>query len=358
MSSNPEYLPPLAATDAQRQELTPGEISTSTPKYRDLSTIQPGERLHTNLEDVGAFILASKAASTRRAYDSDWRHFKAWCDSHNLCPLPALPATVVLYITDLARPTDGSEARKPATIARKITSINTMHKDAKLDSPATMTNRTLAATVAGIRRELGTAQTMKKPLTRNRVVKILNSLEGPIAAARDKALVLIGFAGALRRSELATIEVEHVKWHSKGITIKLPRSKTDQEGKGREVEIQYGTNERTCPVLALKDWLAVSGITEGFVFRSVGRHGSIGKALYSGSVGRIIQRLVTRAKISHPEEYGGHSLRAGFVTEASANGATDPQIMKQTGHSTPTMVRRYSRADKEDKQAAEGKLGL
>jgi integrase len=221
-----------------------------------------------------------------------------------------------------------------------------------------MSNRALAATVQGIRRELGTAQTMKKPLTRNRVVKILGSLDGPIASARDKALLLIGFAGALRRSELAAIRREHVIGHRKGITIKLPRSKTDQEGKGREVEILWGANEETCPVLALENWLAASGIKEGFIFRSVGQYGKIGAGLHSDSVGRIIKRMVRRAKIAHPEEYGGHSLRAGFVTEASANGATDGQIMKQTGHTTTTMVRRYSRGDKDDKQAAEGKLGL
>jgi integrase len=233
-----------------------------------------------------------------------------------------------------------------------------MHKDAKLDSPAMMTNRALSATLQGIRREMGTAPNMKKPLTRSRVVRVLENLEGPIAAARDKALLLIGFAGALRRSELAAIEVKDVVEHRDGITIKIPRSKTDQEGKGRTIEILWGANKDTCPIRALRGWLGVSGITEGPVFRRVGQSGNVGPGLNPNSIGWLIQKLVGKAKIRHPELYGGHSLRAGFVTEASANNATDNQIMKQTGHKTTTMVRRYSRADKDDKQAAGRALGL
>jgi integrase len=362
VTSEPEYLPPHPASEIQPDQTSANSssdvLTLTAPQYRDLATLQPGEPLYQNFQDAGEFVLASKAASTRRAYDSDWRHFRAWCERHNLSSLPALPGTVVLYVTDLARPTDGTDSRKPATISRKLTSINTMHKDAKLDSPAVMSHRVLAATVAGIRRTLGTTQTMKKPLTRNRVVKVMGSLEGPIAAARDKALLLIGFAGALRRSELAAIMRDHVIGHRKGITIKVPRSKMDQEAKGREVEILWGTNDATCPVLALENWLAVSGIKEGFVFRSVGQYGKIGGGLNPNSIGWIIKKLVRKANLAHPEEYGGHSLRAGFVTEASANGAADGQIMKQTGHKTATMVRRYARGDRDDKQAAEGKLGL
>lgn len=362
MNPDPEILP-VAETPAEPGyppsiEGDRGELLSGPSSYRDLSTLQPGEPLYQNLQDVGAFVLASKAASTRRAYDSDWRHFCAWCERHNLASLPARPETVVLYITDLARPTDGTPPRRSSTIIRKLTSINSMHKNANLDSPAVMSHRALSATLAGIRRELGTAPAMKRPLTRDRVVKVLDSLEGPIAAARDKALLLIGFAGALRRSELAAIRREHILGHRKGITIQVPRSKTDQEGKGRTVEILWGSKEETCPVLALESWLAVSGIREGYVFRRLGRNGAIGGGLNPNSVGWIIQRLVRQAKLAHPEEYGGHSLRAGFVTEASANGATDQQIMKQTGHTAIAMVRRYSRGDQQDKQAAEGKLGL
>lgn len=362
--TEPEYLPPLHDIDKSELLATNGptasnELAIAPQPFRDLSTLEPGERLYTNFQDAGAFHYASKASATRRAYESDWEHFSAWCRSHNLCHLPAEPGTVVLYITELAKPTDGSAPRKPATIGRRLTSINTFHKDAKLDSPALMSHRGLSATFQGIRRVLGTAQTMKKPLTRERVVKVLGNLEGPLQAARNKALVLVGFAGALRRGELVLIRVQDLKEHKRGLTITIPKSKTDQESQGRTVEILWGVQDDTCPVLALRNWLSATGIKEGLVFRAVDRHGNVSKkGLRSDSVGRIVQKLVLKAKMKNPEAYGGHSLRAGFVTEASANGANDNLIMKQTGHQTTKMVRRYSRGDEQDKQTAVSKLGL
>jgi integrase len=151
---------------------------------------------------------------------------------------------------------------------------------------------------------------------------------------------------------------EDVFWHRKGITIRLPRSKTDQEALGREVEILWGVHDRTCPVMALENWLKIAQVREGPVFRSVGQYGKVGGGLHPNSIGRLVKELVRKAKIAAPQLYGGHSLRAGFVTEASANGATDGQIMKQTGHTSLAMVRRYARADQQDKQSAESKLGL
>jgi integrase len=151
---------------------------------------------------------------------------------------------------------------------------------------------------------------MKRPLTREKIVQMIASLEGPIAAARDKALLLVGFAGGLRRAELAALRVEDIHRHRKGITLTIPHSKTDQEGKGREVEILYGVHDRTCPVLALDNWLKVAGITEGPVLRRVGRHGNVGAALHKNPIGRAIQLLAvacslclcpcTQSTTSHP----------------------------------------------------------
>jgi integrase len=301
---------------------------------------------------------AAKAKSTLRAYESDWRDFAAWCQANGLDSLPATPSTVALYLASLASPQEGVKPLKAATITRRLTSINTAHKQAGEDSPATMNHRLVADTLHGIRRTLGTAQARKKPLTRDRIVKLLNALEGPIAGARDKALILIGFAGSLRRSELAAIRVKDLNWHRKGVTIHIPRSKTDQEGQGREVEILHGLHDWTCPVMALENWLKIASIKDGLVFRRVGEHGNVGEALNKDSIGRIVKRLVKRAKLSDPGSYGGHSLRAGFVTEASANGATDREIMKQTGHKSIAMVHRYAREDQKDRQTAVGKLGL
>ena len=157
---------------------------------------------------------------------------------------------------------------------------------------------------------------------------------------------------------MAAIRIEDLTWHKRGVTILIPRSKTDQEGEGREVEIPYGLHDVSCPVMALENWVKIASIKDGPLFRRVGLYGNVGPALDKDSIGRIVKRLVKRAKLANPDSYGGHSLRAGFVTEASANGATDREIMKQTGHKSIAMVHRYARADQKDRQTAVGKLGL
>ncbi len=348
----PEILPPAPVDLAPVRTALGGEAACRLPE------LPPGDPLYETAQAAHQYMEEAKAAATRRAYSSDWRHFAQWCDQNGLASLPASPSTVALYLTSLAKPAEGEKPRKAATITRRLTSINAAHKEEGLDSPATMNHRLVADTLHGIRRTLGVAQTRKKPLTRERIVKLLGALEGPIAAARDKALLLTGFAGSLRRSELAALRVEEITWHRKGITLLIPRSKTDQEGEGREVEILLGVHDQTCPVMALENWLKISGVKAGQVFRRVGQHGNVGEGLDKDSIGRIVKRLVRRAKLANPESYGGHSLRAGFVTEASANGATDRQIMKQTGHKSIAMVHRYAREDQKDRQAAAGKLGL
>jgi integrase len=358
-SHPPEYEPGATASPAGTGALVLARIPAAPPSGAPrLPALLAGDPLYETAQAAQEYMKAAKAPATRRAYSSDWRHFAAWCGSNGLASLPATPSTVALYLTSLAKPGEGERARKAATITRRLTSINTAHKMAGVDSPATMNHRLVADTLHGIRRTLGVAQTRKKPLTRDRIVKLLGALEGPIAAARDKALLLIGFSGSLRRSELAALRVEDLTWHRKGITIAIPRSKTDQEGQGREVEILLGVHDLTCPVMALENWLKISAVKEGQVFRRVGQHGNVGEALDKDSIGRIVKRLVRRAKLANPDSYGGHSLRAGFVTEASANGATDREIMKQTGHKSISMVHRYAREDQKDRQAAAGKLGL
>jgi len=362
VSLDPEILPPTPYDVDSEEGSRPsaGAALAIVPRGAGfLPALEPGDPMHETDRMVEEYIRASKALATQRAYLSDWKHFVGWCEKCGFAALPAAPSTVARYITYLSKPGDGAKPRKPATIIRRLTSINRMHKIEKLDSPASLNNNPgVADTLHGIQRRLGVKQQRKEPLTRERIVEVLGILDGPIAAARDKALLLIGFAGALRRSELAAMRFEDVTWHRKGITINLPRSKTDQEAKGRTIEILWGVHKQTCPVTALENWLKISQVKDGFAFRSVGRHGSIGKGLHPNSVGKLVKRLVKRTTIESPELYGGHSLRAGFVTEASANGATDLQIMKQTGHTSAEMVHRYARADQEDKQTAMSKLGL
>jgi integrase len=354
--TEPEILPAVPNPVPAGLALAPAAAGHSLAHR--LPELDPDDPLYETAQAAHRYMEQAQAQATRRAYASDWRDFSQWCDRNGLASLPATPSTVALYLTSLAKPGENEKPRKAATITRRLTSINAAHKLAGLDSPATMNHRLVADTLHGIRRTLGVAQTRKKPLTRDRLLKLLATLEGPVAAARDKALLLIGFAGSLRRSELAAIRVEDLAWHKRGVTILIPRSKTDQEGQGREVEIPYGTHDLSCPVMAIENWLKIASIKGGQLFRRVGLHGNVGPALDKDSIGRIVKRLVRRAKLANPDTYGGHSLRAGFVTEASANGATDREIMKQTGHKSIAMVHRYARADQKDRQTAVGKLGL
>lgn len=327
-------------------------------EVRKILGLAPGHPLYEDAERVAECIRKSRADATRVAYASDWRDFSKYCLSRGLQFLPATPSTVALYIGHLSKPDDGSEARKVATITRRLAAINKMHKSLNYPQPAKMDDPFLADTYHGICRVLGKKQAAKRPLTLDKIVRLLDAVDSPIAGARDRALVLVGFVGAFRRSELAAMRIEHLKKHNRGYTILLPKSKTDQPGEGREVELLYGIHDRTCPVQALENWFKVGEIRDGFVFRRVGVYGDVRGGLTPTGVGEIIKRMVGKAKLENPEEYGAHSLRAGFVTEAAGNGATDRQIMRQTGHKSRAMIDRYSRAAQRDRQSAVSRLGV
>lgn len=323
-----------------------------------LAWLKPGDPLYTAAERVAECIRNAKSEATRRAYASDWRHFSRWCQQNRLVFLPAVPETVALYVAHLSQPGGGEKPRAVATITRHLSSINTMHKAARYPPPAKMDDPVLAETYHGACRLLGKRQNCKQPLTLDKIVRLLEAVDQPIAGARDRALVLVGFVGAFRRSELAAMRVDDLVRHRRGYTIRIPRSKTDQAGEGREVEVLYGVREQTCPVLALENWLKVGNVQEGCVFRQVGLHGDVRGGLSPAGVGEIVKRLVRKAKLENPENYGGHSLRSGFVTEAAANGASDREIMRQTGHHSRAMIDRYARAEQRDRQSAVSKLGV
>ncbi len=179
---------------------------------------------------------------------------------------------------------------------------------------------------------------------------MLDTLRDPIKAARDKALLLIGFAGGLRSSELAAIEVRDLEWVSTGLVVGIPRSKRDQEGKGEEVEIPCGQNPATCPVRALENWIKIAPIKDGAVFRKVMKSGRIGEqALDPESITWILRRALDAAgyKGAKLKEFSSHSLRAGFCTQASLNGASEIEMMQQSRHKSMNTLRRYIRAGKQ-----------
>ena len=307
------------------------------------------ERLHAQAR---AFLRASKAPSTLRAYRSDWDHFTAWCKGRNDSFLPAAPETVALYLVALA------ETHRPATLTRRLTSIAKAHSAAGHPSPASLQNAIVAETLQGIRRTLGTAQPGKTALLTADLVQVLAHLPPGLAGVRDRALLLLGYTGALRRSELAASTIEDLVWVAEGAVLNLPWSKTDQEGQGRKVAIPRGAHRATCPVTALKDWIEAAGIEEGPVFREVDRHGRVGTvAIHRDTVGAIIKRAVKRAGFQE-EGFAGHSLRAGFATQAARNGASAFDIMRQTGHRSITTVSRYVREAQIFRDAPASKLGL
>jgi integrase len=235
------------------------------------------------------------------------------------------------------------KCRAAGTITRRLTSITKAHQSAGFDTPATTRHLAVSETLKGIRRTIGTAQKCKTPLLTKDLRKIVDHLPAGLIGMRDRALLLVGYAGGFRRSEVARLAVEDANFTEDGLIITLRHSKTDQEGQGRKIGIPRGSNPDTCPVRSLREWLSAAAIETGALFREVSRHGQVGKSsLHKDSIGLIVKRAAERAGYD-PSTLAGHSLRAGLATQAAMNGATELAIMKQTGHRSLAMLRRYIR---------------
>jgi integrase len=328
----------------------------------DLSSPQPFAALiGSNTDETGLpplvrkaarYIAMSKAENTLRAYRSDWAHFVTWCEQHVFVSMPAAPATVAMYISDLA------ETMKTATLTRRLAAIAKAHQAAGFGSPCSMKHAAVAETLAGIRREKGTLQEGKAPLMTNDLARLCNALPPNLLGARDRALLLIGFAGGFRRSEVAALIVSDIEATDDGLRVLVRRGKTDAEGAGRHVGIPFGSNPGTCPVRAYRHWLRVSSIASGPVFRAVNRHGRIGvKAITPQVVALVVKRWCDAAGLDQ-SRFGAHSLRSGLATQAARNGAGERAIMRQTGHKSVQMVRRYIREGELFSDNAAAKLGL
>jgi len=283
------------------------------------------------------YASASKAARTRAAYRADLAAFASWCVTHGLDALPALPASVALYVTFLA----DDRGRKVSTIGRALVAISQAHKAAGMPSPTSSAE--VREVMKGIRRTRGVAQTQKAPVLVADLLAMIRALPEDLRGARDRALLLAGFAGAFRRSELVSLDVADVVFMVDGLEITLRRSKTDQEGQGRKIGVPYGSNPDTCPVRSLKRWLDASGVVEGPLFREVRGRAHVSAArLTDAMVARIVKRTAKAAGLD-PARFAGHSLRAGLATSAAKAGKSERAIMAQTGHRSVAMVRRYIR---------------
>jgi site-specific recombinase XerD len=296
------------------------------------------------------YINQSKSANTVRAYRSDWKQFSAWCHSHGQVSLPASPDCVALYLADRA------ETNKPATLSRHVAAISQAHQIAGFD--ASTRSSKVRLVMAGIRRTKGAVQVGKNPVIVEELRRIVEVLPDNLLGVRDRAILLLGFAGAFRRSELVQLDYDAVQFTREGLVVKIRRSKTDQEGEGQRIGIPYGSNPDTCPVRSLRDWLDRSGINAGPLFRPINRHGQISSRRLSGAgVAEIVKRYVRPLGLD-AAKYGAHSLRAGLATAAAMAGASERAIMNQTRHRSVTTLRRYIRDGSLFRENAAALVGL
>ncbi|KOC20372.1 integrase [Comamonas testosteroni] len=282
---------------------------------------------------VQEYMDASQACATKRAYASDLRHFLAHGGA-----MPCTPKRLAKYLAESAN--DGLAV---ATLERRITAIHKAHVDQKHASPAH--SEIVRQVMQGIRRTLGTKQRQVKPLTKDDLLPALETIERvhmPLRAARDRAILLVGFASAMRRSELVGVCVEHLTFSQAGAEIELPVSKTDQEKSGRTIYIPRSSGNH-CPVQALMHWLKTAGIRTGQVFRSVNRYGGVAKqGLTPQSVALIVKAVMAQTG-ANAQHFSGHSLRAGYCTSAAEQGQQSWQIREQTGHRSDMTLAKYIR---------------
>lgn len=289
---------------------------------------------HDGAAAAQAFRLQEKSAATRRAYRSDVRLFAAWCDTHGLAALPAAPETVAAFLA--AQATGG---RRPATLARRAAAIRYAHVLQGLEPPTQ--SETVKATLRGIRRSLGTRRRQKAAATADLVARMASLAPATLRGLRDRAVLLLGFAGAFRRCELVALTVADVLETADGYRITIRRSKTDQEGAGHEVAIPRGARLRA--VAAVQAWQAAAGIADGPLFRPVAKGGRVlARALTAESVATIVKTYAGLAGLD-PAEFAGHSLRAGFLTSAAAHGASIFKMMEVSRHKSMDVLQGYVR---------------
>jgi site-specific recombinase XerD len=269
-------------------------------------------------EQVREFIRASKAENTLRGYSSDWRHFCIWCESHNVLPLPANPEAIATYIAECAA------HLKVGSIQRRLNAITDAHKTVNLEPPTH--NAIVANTMKGIRRIVGSAHTQKAPALTDEIRSMVDATNEGMIGIRDRALILLGFAGAFRRAELTALDIQDCTFAKDGLTVTLRRSKTDQAGAGRKIGIPYGANPDTCPVRTVEAWIEQASICSGPLFRSLNRHGQVQNRRLSGvDVARVVKKLAERAGLD-AAKYAGHSLRAGHATSAAIAGRQNGRL--------------------------------
>jgi site-specific recombinase XerD len=295
----------------------------------------PSEMLAAAMAAADRYAQASRAPSTWRAYRADWAAFQRWCQAAGVEALPAAPPTVAAFI--------GAEAdagKAPSTLTRRLAAIRLVHLGAGLASPHDSIK--VSSVLQGVRRRHEGPPAQKKAARDTEIRRMVDTVRPQCARGlRDRALLLFGFAGAFRRSELVAIDCHHLEEVESGLKVFIPRSKTDQEGKGRKIAILAVPGSDYCPVQALQDWLTVAEISDGAVFRRMRPNDKVGATrLSAASVALIVKEHAERAGLD-PDLFSGHSLRRGFLTSAAESGATIWKMAEQSGHKSLDVLRKY-----------------
>jgi site-specific recombinase XerD len=323
-----------AAADYPR--ITVRSISTAT----SAEISDPGRKLGEEIAAARGYRAQAKAANTLRAYTSDWNQFEGWCDERGLEPLPARPEAVATWLAALAL-----AGKADTTIGRNLAAIGWKHRQHGLVAPAQRDERmVIADTLAGIRREARARPSARKAaITASELAAMIVAADGQgTRAIRDRAILALGLAAALRRSELVALDWRDVELVDKGLKLTLRHSKTDQEGEGQVIAVPAGKALR--PVERLKAWLAVRGGGAGPLFYRIDPQGRLTDKLMSDrSIARLIQKYAGLVGLD-PETVAGHSLRAGFLTEASRAGATIAKMQEVSRHKKVEVLLGYVRS--------------
>ena len=283
-------------------------------------------------------LKSSKANNTVRAYKADFNDFGIFCAKNGFKSLPSEPKIISLYLTHLS-----TQNVKMSTLKRRLVSIGVIHKlkghyiDTK--HPSIIEN------IMGIKRRKGSIQRGKKPILINNLKEIINVIDKEkveeIKKYRDRSIILIGFSGGFRRNEIVSLDYDDLDFVTEGLKITLRRSKTDQFGEGSTKGLPYFDNTQFCPVVSLKEWIRISKISSGPLFRRFIKGSKLSNnRLTDQTVALLIKKYLEKAGIDS-KNYSGHSLRSGFATSAAESGAEERSIMAMTGHKSTEMVRRY-----------------
>jgi len=291
---------------------------------------------YTLPERLKELINNPLAENTNIAYRCGWNKFVKWCSMHDFSPLPAEPATVAAWLASLA-----DEGKKASSIDTWRSAVKKVHKNANLPDPTA--HEQVKNALRSIKRKIGSRKTKKIAIMKDDIKAMIDKLGGTPSDIRNKLILLWGYAGAFRRSELVNLNVEDITPATEGYKILVRRSKTDPESKGMEKAIFAIPGSPYCPVAAYQQWLAVSGIKSGAIFRHIDKHGVMHNRMSSSNINLILKNLVITIGID-PELVGGHSLRAGFVTQLIKKGTPAHEIMVQTGHKNYQTLREYIRS--------------